>query len=140
MIRTLQRLALSTALLALVAIPAQAQSKVDVGGKWEFTSEGGRGPQTTTFTFKQDGSTVTGTGVFAFGRRGGGGGQARPPVEIKNGKVDGNKLTFAVELNFGGGGQGMTLTYAATVDGDTMKGTQTTPRGEREFTAKRVKE
>ena len=140
MIRTLQGLALSAALLALVAVPARAQT-ANVGGKWEFTSEGRRGPQTTTFTFKQDGTTVTGTGEFAFRRRNGGGNdQEPPPIEIKDGKIDGNKLTFSMELSFGGGGQEMTMSYAATVDGDTMKGTQTTPRGERDFTAKRVKE
>jgi hypothetical protein len=138
MIRTLRRVALSAALLALVAIPAQAQS-ANVTGKWAFTSEGGRGPMTTTFTFTQNGNTVTGSGVFAFGRRGGSG-EARPPIEIKNGTIKGDSLTFSVEMSFGGGGQGLTLNYAAQVSGDTMKGTQTTPRGERPFTAKRVKE
>jgi len=142
MIRTLQRLTLAGALVALVAVPARAQS-ANVTGKWEFTtaSQNGRPARTTTFTFKQDGAKVTGTGEFAFRRRNGGqGDQQRPPLEIKDGKIDGNKLTFSIELSFGGGGQGFTLDYAATVDGDTMKGTQSTPRGEVDFTAKRVKE
>ncbi len=137
MIRTLRGLALSAALLALVAVPLKAQS-VDVTGKWEFTSEGGRGPMTTTFTFKQDGNTVTGSGVFAFGRRSGD--QQRPPIEIKDGTIKGDSLTFSIEMQFRSGGQGMTFNYAAKVTGDTMTGTQTTPRGERAFTAKRVKE
>lgn len=139
MMQTLRRLAFTTALLSLVALPAQAQQGVNVTGKWEFTynTEGGRGPRTQTFTFKQDGSTVTGSTVFSFGRRGGEE-QARPPVEIKNGTIKGDSLTFSVELSFGGGGRTFTLNYAAKVSGDTMTGVQTTARGERPFTGKRV--
>lgn len=133
-----RRLALSAALLALAAAPAHAQT-VDVSGKWEFTSEGPRGPMTTVFTFAQDGATVTGTAEMGFGRRQGGGGDTPPPLQVSNGKVDGDKLTFTISFSRpGGGGQGMEMTYAATVSGDTMTGTSTTPRGERPFTAKRV--
>ncbi len=135
MIRTLRRVAFAAALLGLVALPGQAQtSGVNVTGKWEFTynSEGGRGPRSQTFTFKQDGSTVTGSTVFGMGR----GGQQRPPVEIKNGSLKGDSLTFVVEMSFGE--RSFTLNYAAKVAGDTMTGVQTTERGERQFTGKRV--
>jgi hypothetical protein len=44
------------------------------------------------FTFKTDGATVTGT---SLGPDGAG-------VPIKNGKVDGNKISFSVDLDFGG--------------------------------------
>ncbi len=134
MIRTLRRLALASALLALVAVPVHAQS-ANVTGKWAFTSEGGRGPMTTTFTFKQDGNTVTGSALF-----GGRGGRPGRTVDIKDGAIKGDSLTFSLELHFGNGGEGFTLKYAAKVNGDTMSGTQTTPRGERSFTAKREKE
>ena len=65
-------------------------------------------------------------------RPGGGGGRAVPdpePIEIKDGKMEGDKLTFTVSR--GMGEQVITMTFAATVSGNTMEGTMTTAGGRR---------
>ncbi len=81
------------------------------------------GPQ--TFTFKTSGSTLTGT---VEGGRGG-------PVDITNGKVDGDNVSFEVtrEMN----GNSMTAKYSGTVSGDTMKLTVDIGRGPREIELKK---
>lgn len=136
MIRTLRRLAFPAALMAVVAVPVQAQD-MDVTGEWEFTSEGRRGPQTQVFTFVQEGMTVTGsTQMMMGGRRGGGGGGEAPAVEIQEGKIEGNVLTFKLVL--GMGDRSFEIAYTCTIEGDTMTGTSSGMRGgETPFTAKR---
>lgn len=109
-------------LFALLALASIVVLGADVSGKW--VSEGGRGgPQ--TFTLKQSGSDLTGT---IEGGRGG-------PVEIKNGKVDGDKVSFDVERQFQG--NSMTIKYSGEVSGDSMKLTVDTGRGPREMTLKK---
>jgi hypothetical protein len=120
--------AAAACLLVLLAVttPATAQETVNVAGKWEMTSETPRGTMTTTFTFEQDGSALTGT---SEGQRGG-------EVPISSGSVEGNVITFTVVR--GMRNRSMEVTYTGTLEGDTITGTMTTPRGEREFTMKRV--
>jgi hypothetical protein len=115
-------------MLALLAIatPVAAQETANVAGKWEMTSETPRGTMTTTFTFEQDGNTLTGT---SEGQRGG-------EVPISSGSVEGNVITFTVVR--GTRNRSMEITYTGTLEGDTITGTMTTPRGDREFTMKRV--
>lgn len=108
-----------------VAAPAWTQEAANVAGKWEMTTETPRGSMTTTFTFQQDGNTLTGT---AGGQRG--------ETPISSGSVEGNVITFKVVR--GMGNRNMETTYTGTLEGDTITGTMTTPRGEREFTMKRV--
>ena len=104
----------------------QAQT-VDVTGTWELTYATARGDRTMTVTFNQDGTTVTGTvqQQMMGGRGGGGGGNpATPPeIEIKDGKIDGNTLTFSYAM--GMGDRSFEQSFTAEVTGDTMKGTMT---------------
>jgi hypothetical protein len=88
--------------LALVA--------ADVSGKWtwEQAGRGGGNPTTSTLTLKADGSTLTGT---LDGGRGG-------PIEITDGKVDGNSISFSVKRSFNG--NDMVTPYKGTLDGDTL--------------------
>ena len=111
--------------LSLFAVPAVAQETADVSGKWEMTNETMRGTMTSTFTFEQDGNTLNGT-VETRGTS----------TSISSGTVDGNVITFSVVRNMGN--RTRELTYTGTVDGDTITGRMSTPRGEREFTLKRV--
>ncbi|UCF21113.1 MAG: hypothetical protein JSU87_06930 [Gemmatimonadota bacterium] len=104
--------------------PAQDQA-VNVSGVWEFTSETPRGTMTRKVTFEQDGSKLSGTMETQMG--------AAP---IKNGLVEGNKISFTVE--FSRGERSFEMTYQGTVEGDTAKGTMQTPRGAVEWTAKRA--
>jgi hypothetical protein len=119
-------------LLASVAVVFAADA---ITGKWtyEMPSRGGMGggggapgggtPRVVTLDLKASGSTLTGTILQPMGGRGGGGGGAAPaaptPVEIKNGKVDGNKISFDVVREFNG--NSMTTKYEGTVTGDSME-------------------
>ncbi len=114
-------------LLLLLVAPLRAQN---ITGAWELTSEGPRGPRTTTVTFVQEGTAVSGTVQLAAmgGRPGGGNPPPNAPamprqIEFKDGKLEGNTLTFSVTM--GMGERSMSQTYTATVsaDGKTMEGT-----------------
>ena len=113
--------ALAAVATLTLALPASAQS---VAGTWDLSWETPRGAQTTTFVFAQDGMNVTGTAQM---RRG----ENTMEVPIKNGMLHGDQLTFSVEL--GMGQRTMSQTFVATVKGDSMEGTITTPRGANPF-------
>ena len=111
------------------------------GGGGRRGGFGGGG--TNVLVLKADVSTgmVTGTLTMpAFGGRGRRGaaaddGTAPPappaptPIEIKNGKIAGNELSFEVTRAGRGGGPDTTIQYKATIsaDGKTITGTTVTP-------------
>ena len=103
-------------------------------------------PRIVTLDLKADGAKLTGTILQpAFGRRGGGGGGEAPPaptpVQISNGKVDGNNVSFEVSRDTPNGA--MVTKFAGVVAGGEMKLKVTMPgRGggdptTTEFTAKK---
>ena len=130
----MRRAPVFAALVAAVAFaaPAVAQSTPNLTGTWEITSQGRRGERTQTFTFKQDGATLTGSTQM----RGRGGGSGTT-VQIKDGKVDGNSFTFTLEMSMGE--RTFSQTYKGTVTGDAMEGTVSNPRGETPFKGARKK-
>ena len=87
--KTLLSLFLFAAVL-LAAVPARA---ADVDGKWKGSIDTPMGAIEVSYTFKADGAALTGT----TGAIGGG-----PEIPIKSGKVDGDKISFVVTLDFGG--------------------------------------
>ena len=89
--------------LLLLATPALAH---DADGKWEGSVDTPMGAIPVGFTFKTDGTALTGT---SLGPDGAG-------IPIKNGKVDGNKISFTVDLDFGG--MAITLSYVGTASPD----------------------
>ena len=93
-----QVLALALGLL-LLAAPAFAH---DADGKWEGMIDTPMGAIPVGFTFKTDGAALSGT---SLGPDGAG-------IPIKNGKVDGAKISFSVDLDFGG--MAITLNYQGT--------------------------
>ena len=100
----------------------------DVTGNWSTemkTPDGQSFP--LTFTFKQDGATLTGT---VQGPQG-------DPIAISNGKIDSAAFTFDVSFN------GMTIHHSCTVTGDDeIKMTTKSDSGDfpgMELTLKRVK-
>ena len=97
-----QVLALALGLL-LLAAPAFAH---DADGKWEGSIETPMGTIPVGFDFKTDGAALTGT---SLGPEGAG-------IPIKNGKVEGNKISFSVDLDFGG--MAITLNYTGTAAPD----------------------
>mgnify|MGYP001813065601 CR=1 FL=1 len=123
-------------LTLLLSVGAQeAHAQVDITGTWELSWETQRGATTSTVNFVQDGDTYTGTAQLAMGGRGGGAGGGTREIEITDGKVDGDQITFSMAM--GRGERSFTFTFAGTVDGDAMEGTMTTMRGENPFTGKK---
>ncbi len=109
-------------------LSAATAMAADVTGAWTgaATTPDGSSMQ-ITFTFKQDGATLTGTVQVA----------GNDPIAISNGKVDGDKFTFDDSFN------GFTIHHDCTVEGDTIKMTTKTDNGDfpgMEFTLTRVKD
>jgi hypothetical protein len=90
----------------------KAADIADVTGIWvaEMSGPGGGpgGPMKITFNMKAEGSSLTGT-VEAMGNKN----------EIIEGKIEGDKLSFAVNVN--AMGNEMKINYKGTVSGDEMK-------------------
>jgi hypothetical protein len=101
----------------------------DVSGSWNADSTGPDGSSyPLTFTFKQDGAKLTGT---VQGPQG-------DAIEISNGKVNGNDISFDVSFN------GMTISHSGTVNdaGDEIKLTTKTTQPDfpvHDLTLKRAK-
>jgi hypothetical protein len=121
-------------MMALGTLTAHAAT--DVTGSWTGEMNGGQGSFQLTFTFKQDGATLTGTVQSA---------QQGDPIQISEGKVDGDKISFKVVIQ-----GGMTImhegTFVASADGnstgDTIKLSAKTDQGDfpgGEMTLKRAK-
>jgi hypothetical protein len=107
--------------LTIMLVAVFGAMAADISGKWTAETPGRNGgaPRVTTFTFKVDGSKLTGS----ISRPGRGG---DPMVsEITDGKVDGNNVTFSVKMQMGG--QEMVSNYKGTVNGDTIELETTRP-------------
>jgi hypothetical protein len=108
-------------ILTIMLVAVFGAMAADISGKWTAETPGRNGgaPRVTTFTFKVDGSKLTGS----ISRPGRGG---DPMVsEITEGKVDGNNVTFSVKMQMGG--QEMVSNYKGTVNGDTIELETTRP-------------
>jgi len=82
-------LAIFAVTVLFAAAPAHA---ADVDGKWMGSIDTPMGAINVNFSFKADGGALTGT---MSGPDGG-------DIAIKNGKVDADKISFVVSLDFGG--------------------------------------
>ncbi len=97
-------LALGFLLMAGVAFGA------DIDGKWSGQYNSGMGdPMTLVYTFKADGNTLTGTSL----------GGPDTEIPIKDGKIDGNNISFVVVVDFGG--QEMKFNYKGILKGDEIE-------------------
>jgi len=129
-----KRLLFAGAILLAAGLAATAADSIT--GKWVYEMQMGRGggggggaatPRQITLDLKVDGAVLTGTILQpAFGRgRGGGGADAAPapaapvPVEIKNGKVNGDSISF--EVTRAGRNGDTTTKYEGTVSGGELK-------------------
>lgn len=94
------------------AEPAPVAAKENATGIWkaEFDSQIGR--QKYTYTLKQDGTTLTGKANSEVGDR-------KREAELKDGKVDGNKVSFVEMLEFQG--NNIRIGYTGTITGNEMK-------------------
>jgi hypothetical protein len=73
----------------LLAAPAYA---ADVDGKWAGAMETPMGEVTLTFNLKAEGDTLTGSMMGPDGTE----------IQIANGKIEGNKISYTVTVDFGG--------------------------------------
>jgi hypothetical protein len=92
--------------IVLVALPASA---ADVDGKWTGSIDTPMGAIPVGFTFKADGNTLAGSMTGMDGAE----------IPIKNGKIDGAMIAFAVALDFGG--MPFELSYTGVVSAQEIK-------------------
>jgi hypothetical protein len=123
---------LAAVLICLFLAGAALAAPID--GKWYAERKMERDGQ--SFTIKQtmdlkaDGNKLTGKLTMAFGN------QEPRSIDIKDGKVDGNKFSFTVVMSTPNGE--FKSNYEGTVEGSAMKGTVTRDGGQsRPFEAKK---
>jgi hypothetical protein len=92
--------------LLLMALPAFA---ADVNGKWSGAIDTPNGPVQVSFVFKVDGPTLSGSTTGPDGNS----------LMLKNGKVDGDKISFSIDVNFGP--DPTTFNYTGVVTGSEIK-------------------
>jgi autotransporter translocation and assembly factor TamB len=123
---------LLASLCVLACLLVSTAFAADVTGKWTAQVPGRQGNmQEMTINLKADGSTLTGSITTPRG-----------DMDIKDGKIDGNNISFS--QTFERGGNSMTILYKGKVssDGDSIEFTREMQGGQgqaRTFTAKRVK-
>ena len=81
---------------------------MSVAGTYECVTKTPMGDQKSDVTITVDGDTFTGSNIGAMGS-----------MDLEDGKVDGNKLTWSMKMTVP---MPMTLEGEATVDGDTLTG------------------
>jgi hypothetical protein len=91
-------------------------------GTWEFTRETQRGTRTSTLKIKPD---MTGTYTMRDNE-----------VAVKELKVDGDNVSFKLELSFNE--RQFTMEFKGKVEGKTLKGEFITQRGAREAVGKKI--
>jgi hypothetical protein len=92
--------------LLLAASPLFA---AEVDGNWAGALDTPNGPIEIKFTFKADGAKLTGSTVTPDGMS----------LNIKDGKVEGNTITFSIDIDMGG--QGVTFAYTGKLEGGELK-------------------
>jgi hypothetical protein len=111
---------------ALAALTLWVSFAADIDGKWTGQVQGRRGVQNQTLMLKASGNTLTGS---LQGGRGG-------PVEISNGTIDGDHISFTIVREFGE--NKVTQEFKGTLSGGELKLTESGGRGEpREVTYKK---
>ena len=98
---------IASVLIALVV--GSTAYAADVDGTWTGSVSGPQGEFPVSFTFKADGAALTGSTLGFDGM----------PVPIKDGKIDGNTITFTVTFDFGG--MPFMLSYKGIVSADQIK-------------------
>ncbi len=99
-----------------IVIFAVAASAADITGNWKADLETPQGTVQVSYSFKQQGETLTGTWQAA----------RSPTVEISEGKVTGDKVSFVVKLDPQGG---ITFAHEGEIKGEEIHFTMK-PSGE----------
>ncbi|MBL0160964.1 MAG: hypothetical protein IPP47_28360 [Bryobacterales bacterium] len=120
--------------LVIACLVAGVALAAGIDGKWYSERKMERDGNTmvikTTFELKADGAKLTGKMVMAMGD------MDPRDVEIKDGKIEGNKFSFTTTMSTPNGE--FKTVYNGTLEGDAIKGTAAREGGqERPFEAKR---
>lgn len=111
-------------LTLFLALPILA---ADVDGNWTGSVSTPNGDLPVGFLFKADGATLGGSMIGPDGS----------PTPISNGKIDGNVLTFSVDLPLNG--NIFSLSYKGVLDGEQIKFSSEFQGQVFEFVVKKVK-
>jgi hypothetical protein len=127
---------LTAVIVGLFFLLAGTCPAADIDGKWVSERKMERDGQSftikQTFDLKGEGGKLTGAATVVFGD------QEPMKTDIKDGKLDGNKFSFATVISTPNGE--FKTVYEGTVEGDTLKGTAAREGGQsRPFEAKRSK-
>jgi hypothetical protein len=91
-------------IVILLMLTVLAAFAADVNGAWKGSMETPMGAMDISANFKADGNALNGTLNFMGN-----------DVKIEKGKIDGDKVSFEINMDFG------TMTYTGTVSGDELK-------------------
>lgn len=116
-------------ILALFAMLSFSCLAADVSGNWKGTAESQNGSIERTFSFKVDGTKLTGETVSSFAGK----------STITDGKVEGDKVSFTINVKIQD--NEMAVSYKGVVTGDTIKFAATIAGNDQtmEWNVKRVK-
>ena len=119
----------------LLLILAGMAFGADIDGTWTGTIQGPDGGQgfPISYTFKADGNTLTGSQPGMPGPDG----TPAKPIQIKDGKINGNNISFSVVFDMMG--QETKMDYKGVLSGDTLKITGEMMGNPFEFTLKKAK-
>jgi enterochelin esterase-like enzyme len=114
------------------AAPAAKPKAADFTGTWKSDFDSQIGHQYYTFTFQQDGTKLTGKANSEVGDR-------KREAELKEGKVDGDAISFIETLSFGDREISIIYTGKLSADGNEIRFTRQVGEFAREdIVAKRV--
>jgi len=102
---------------AAAAAPAVKALTADVTGAWKSEFDSQRGHQKYTFTFKQDGTKLTGKADAEVGDQ-------KREAELKEGKVDGDTISFVEILSIQDNEIRISYTGKLAADGNEIKFTR----------------
>jgi hypothetical protein len=115
------------ALLIATALPAGA---ADLLGKWTAEFDSPIGVQKYVYEFTKSGDALAGQATFDHS-------MGKGTVQLKNLKVDGDKVSFDEPLSING--DEITISYSGTLAGDELKLTRVVGQfGTEQLTAKRA--
>jgi len=95
-----------------------------VTGTYKINLNTPMGMQTSTLTFTEKGDQISGSMVGELGEN-----------QFSGGKADGNKVSWNMDIS--AMGMQVSLSCEATVDGNSIKGTMSSPMGGADFTGQR---
>ena len=113
--------------LGLILVASMAFA-APIDGKWVGEIQGMDGsPTKISYTFKADGNTLTGSTASPDGKE----------TAIKDGKIDGNNISFSISFDMGG--QEMKMEMKGVLSGDDLKLSMDMMGQPMDFTLKKVK-